>query len=102
MSTMPASSIPLIWWRRSDIDVATEHLLVAEVRNACADGAGGRSAARRDCDPDPDHRNSLQQSRLKCAAGVPRLYRPRVQKSEILGTELRYHQGERSRGAGPI
>src|SRR2546429_6794598 len=46
---MPAFSTPRTWSRRSDVDVATE-LLVAEIRDAGADGAGGRGAARLRCD----------------------------------------------------
>src|SRR6202011_5283101 len=90
MSTMPAFSIPRIWSLRSDIYVATEHLLVAEIRDAGADGASGRGAARLCGDPVPDQRNPFQQSRGKRAAGVFGLYRSGVQKSEIFAAGLRY------------
>ena len=44
--------------------------LVAEIRDAGADGAGGRGAARLCRDPVPDQRNPRQQSRRQRAAGV--------------------------------
>src|SRR3982075_3491034 len=102
MSTTPAFSTRRTWSRRSDIDVATEHPLVAEIRDAGADGAGGRGAARLCCDPVPDQRNPLQQSRGQRAAGVFGLYRPGVQKSEIFAAGLRYDQGWQPRPAGSI
>src|SRR4030088_147988 len=102
MSTMSAFSIPPIWSRRSDIDVATEHPLVAEIRDAGADGAGGRGAARLRCDPVSDQRNPLQQPWGQCAAGIFGLYGSGVQESKILKAGLRYDQGRRPRRAGSI
>src|ERR1700736_7046615 len=102
MSTMPAFSIPRIWSLRSDIYVATEHLLVAEIRDAGADGASGRGAARLCGDPVPDQRNPLEQSRRQRAASFSRLHRSCIQESEILAAGLRYDQGKRPRRAGSI
>src|SRR5450755_3397501 len=102
MSTTPAFSIPRTWSRRSNIDVATEHFLVAEIRDAGADGAGGRGAARLCCDPVPDQRDSFQQSRGERAAGVFGLHRSRVQESKVLTAGLRCDQGGWPRPAGSI
>src|SRR4051812_2126067 len=84
MWTTPAFSTQHTWSRRSDADVATEHLLVAEIRNVGADGAGSGGAARVHCDPDSDQRDPLQQPRRKRAPSVSRLHRPGVQESEVL------------------
>ena len=43
---------------------------MAEIRDAGADGAGGRGAARLCCDPDPDQRDPHQQPRRQRASGV--------------------------------
>src|SRR5258705_3075198 len=98
---MPAYSTPSIWSRRSDVDVATE-LLVAEIRDAGADGAGDRGAARLCCDPVPDQRDPHQQPRLQRAAGVSGLYRTGVPEPEILAARLRRDQGRQPRGAGAV
>src|SRR6195256_6336340 len=70
MSMMQAFSIPRTWAQRSDADVATEHFLVAEIRDAGADGAGDRGAARLRCDPAPDQRNPFQCARRQRETGV--------------------------------
>src|SRR4030081_1746806 len=93
MSTMSAFSIPRIWSRRSDIDVATEHFLVAEIRDAGADVASGRGAARLCGDPVPDQRNPLEQSRRQRTASVSRLHLCGGEEPEILPAALRYDQG---------
>src|SRR4029077_14146125 len=100
--TMPAFSIPRIWWRRSEGNVATEYFLVAEIRDAGADGAGERGFARLRGDPVPDQRNPHRQSRRERAAGVFGLYRSGVQESEILGSRLRCDQSRRPRRADPV
>src|SRR5260370_30628924 len=102
MSTTPAFWTLRIWSRRSNINVATEHFLVAEIRDAGADGASGGGAARLRCDPVPDQRNPLQQSRGKRATGVFGLYRYGVQKSEVFAAGLPYDQRRQSRRAGSI
>src|ERR1700735_5228385 len=91
-----------IWSRRSEIDVATGNFLVAEIRDAGAVGAWGRGVARLCCGPLSNQRNPLEQSRCRRTAGVPRLYRPGVQKSELFGAGLRGDQGRRPRHAGSI
>src|SRR5436853_6178423 len=92
---MSARATLSTWLRRSrDVDVATE-LLVAEIRNAGADGAGDRGAARLCCDPVPDQRNPDQQPRLQRAAGVPGLHRSGVQEPEISAARLGKDQGFR-------
>jgi len=53
-------AIPFTWSRRSDVDVATGYHVLAEIRDAGADGASGRGAARLCCDPVPDQRNPFQ------------------------------------------
>ena len=83
-------------------DVATEHFLVAEIRDAGADGAGDRGAARLCCDPVPDQRDPHQQPRRQRAAGVSRLHRSRVQESEIRAARLRRDQGRQPRRAGSV
>src|SRR2546421_488604 len=98
---MPAFSTPRTWSRRSDVDVATE-LLVAEIRDAGADGAGGRGAARLCCDPDPDQRDPHQQPRRQRTSGVSGLHRPGVKESEIRAAGLRKDQGLWPRRAGPV
>src|SRR6185312_16411999 len=98
---MSAFSIPRTWLQRSDRDVATE-LLVAEIRDAGADGAGGRGAARLCCDPVPDQRDPHQQPRLERAAGVSGLYRSGVPEPEILAARLRGDQGRQPRRAGAV
>jgi hypothetical protein len=72
---MLAFSIPLIWSRRSNDHGATGQFLVAEIRDAGADGAGGRGLARLCGDPVPDQRNPRRQSGGQRAAGVSRLHR---------------------------
>src|SRR5579862_4904395 len=83
-STIRAFSIPHTWSRRSRIDGIARYIL-AEVRNAGADGAGDRGAARLCGGPAPGQRNTLQQPCRRRAAGVSGVYRSRVQKPEVFG-----------------
>jgi hypothetical protein len=92
--------MPVFWTlrtrsRQSDTDGATEYFLVAKIRDARADGASGRGAARLCCDPVSDQRNPLQQSRVQRAAGVSGLHGSSVQESEILAAGLRCDAGSR-------
>src|SRR5258708_15351793 len=100
-STTSASWTPPIWWRRSDVDVATEPFLVAEIRDAGADGAGGCGAAPLCFDLVPDQQNPLEQSRLQRAAGVFGLYLSGGQKSKILAAGPPCDQSPPPRCAGP-
>src|ERR1700746_1808965 len=91
--TKPSSTIRACWtlrtWsRRSELDVAAEPFLVAEIRDAGADGAGGRGAARLRGDPVPDQRTAHRQSRDKRPAGLSRLYGSGVQQPEIRRARL--------------
>src|SRR5579863_2566404 len=99
---MSGYSIPTIWSRRSSLDVAVEHLVVAEIRDAGADGAGGGGVARFCGDPVPDQRNQVEYARGERAAGVSGLYRSGVPEPQILGAGLRYDQGGKPRRKGSI
>src|SRR3954452_20687434 len=102
MRMTPAFVIRLTWSLRNDGHVETEHLLVAEIRNAGADGAGGRSAARLRCDPVSDQRDPLQQPGDERAASVPGVYRSGDQKSAVLRSRLRCDQDIRPQPTGTI
>src|SRR5580704_15829110 len=91
ISTIRAFSTPRIWSRRSRIDV-TARTILAEIRDAGADGAGERGAARLCRGPAPDQRASHRQSRSQRAADLSGLHRSGVQKSEIFLARLRCDQ----------
>ena len=55
--------------------------LDSEIRDAGADGAGDRSAARFCGNPVPDQRNQFWQSCRQRASGLPRLHRSGVEKN---------------------
>src|ERR1700733_8138037 len=101
ISTIRAFSTPRIWSRRSRIDVAARYIL-AEIRDAGADGAGDRGAVRLCRGPVADQRNSVQQPRGRRAAGVSRLHRSGVSESKILRARFRSDQKGQPRPAGPV
>src|SRR5215470_1500207 len=94
--------IQCTWWLpRSDNDGATG-LVVAEIRNAGADGAGERGAARFCCHPAAGQRDPHHQSRVQRTRRLSRLYRSRLQEPEIRPAGLRNHQGRQPRREGPV